>query len=164
MWLYNDSEFTSDMVGDHYGFVYLITFLPTGQKYIGKKFFWAKRTLPPLKGKKRKRHVKKPSDWESYWSSSLIIKDMIAEHGIEKFKREIISLHPNKQETNYAELRAQVLCQVLDSFILDSSIANGEPLREYLNENIGRRYFASKNHSQTRLEQHRDLVAKINSE
>ena len=42
-------DFTPD---DYYGFVYMITNRATGQKYVGKKFFWSKKTLPPLKGKK----------------------------------------------------------------------------------------------------------------
>ena len=43
MWLYNDQEFTEDMIGDNVGFVYLITNLQNGRKYIGKKTFWFKR-------------------------------------------------------------------------------------------------------------------------
>ena len=36
---------------DYYGFVYVITNRALNKKYIGKKIFWRKKTLPPLKGK-----------------------------------------------------------------------------------------------------------------
>ena len=51
------------------GFVYLITNLTTGQKYIGKKLAQFKRTKPPLKGKKLKRRSVVESDWRDYWGS-----------------------------------------------------------------------------------------------
>ena len=139
------------MVGDHYGFVYCITFNITGQMYIGKKFFWSKRTLPPLKGKTRKRHIKKESDWQEYTSSSKIVHALIDKHGIENFSFDIISLHPNKQETNYAELRAQIIFDVLDS-----RNKNGERL--YLNENIERRYYPSEKFYETRINDHHKLL------
>ena len=37
-WLYNDTDFTEEMIGDNYGFVYCITNLTNDKKYIGKKF------------------------------------------------------------------------------------------------------------------------------
>ena len=139
------------MIGDHYGFVYCITFNITGQMYIGKKFFWSKRTLPPLKGKTRKRHLKKESDWLKYTSSSKIVHALIDKHGIENFSFEILSLHPNKQETNYAELRAQIIFDVLDS-----RNENGDRL--YLNENIERRYYPSEKFYETRIIDHQKLL------
>ena len=45
MWLYNDKEFTT-APEDCQGFVYEITELSTGKKYIGKKFFWKPKILP----------------------------------------------------------------------------------------------------------------------
>lgn len=151
MWLYNGSEFTSEMIGEHYGFVYVITCLPTGQKYIGKKFFWSKRTLPPLKGKTRKRHIKKESDWQTYQSSSKVVHAMIDTHGVGAFSFEILSLHPNKTETNYAELRYQI---VLD--VLDSRMENGE--RKYLNENINRRIYPSEKFGEARVQHMKEIL------
>ena len=72
-WTYNDTALTEPPT-NAYGFVYNIRNLITGQEYIGKKFFYSKRTLPPLKGKKRKRHVVKESDWKKYTSSSDDVK------------------------------------------------------------------------------------------
>lgn len=151
MWTYNESEFTSDMIGENYGFVYLITCIPTGQKYIGKKFFWSKRTLPPLKGKTRKRHIKKESDWITYQSSSKIVHELIEKYGIDNFSFEILSLHQNKQETNYTELREQIIRNVLDS-----RMDNGNRL--YLNENIERRYYPSKKFYESRNKDHINMI------
>ena len=44
-----------DMPNGVVGFVYKIYNMKTRQFYIGKKILQHKRTLPPLKGKKRKR-------------------------------------------------------------------------------------------------------------
>lgn len=137
MWLYNGTEFNPsyDEI-DQYGFVYQITCNVTGQKYIGKKFFHSKFTRPPLKGKTRKRHCKKESDWRDYWGSSKYLHAEIEKYGEKNFTREIISLHPNKAETNYHELKLQIILDVLES-----RDENGE--RIYLNENIERRYYPS---------------------
>ena len=50
-WIYEGRPFTSDDIGDYYGFVYCITNTSTGQKYIGRKYFVQKRKP---KGGKRK--------------------------------------------------------------------------------------------------------------
>ena len=60
MWTYNGEEFTSDMIEDYVGFVYIVTMKNTGKKYLGKKLFMSTRRLAPLKGKTRKRKVVKP--------------------------------------------------------------------------------------------------------
>ena len=39
MWAYNDIEFTSEMISDYVGFVYVITNLINKKKYVGKKIF-----------------------------------------------------------------------------------------------------------------------------
>ena len=54
MWTLNEVEFTSEMIDDYVGFVYVITQLHNGKKYVGKKLFQSKRTLPALKGKTRR--------------------------------------------------------------------------------------------------------------
>ena len=50
-WTYNGKDFTEDLVGNNYGFVYQITNLTNGRKYIGKKFFYSAKTKQ-VKGKK----------------------------------------------------------------------------------------------------------------
>ena len=58
------------------GFVYEITNKKTRKRYIGIKRFWKKYTLPPLKGKKRKRHFLKETNWRTYNSSGLIEEEV----------------------------------------------------------------------------------------
>ena len=45
-WTYQGKEFTSEDINDYQGFVYLITNLENGKKYIGKKFFVKPKVLP----------------------------------------------------------------------------------------------------------------------
>ena len=62
LWTYQN-QLVEDIPEGYIGFVYLITNLTTGQKYIGKKLAQFKRTKPPLKGKKLKRRSTVESDW-----------------------------------------------------------------------------------------------------
>lgn len=107
MWLLGDNEFTSDMIEDYIGFVYVITDLRNNKKYVGKKLFRSTKRLPPLKGKSRKRTVIKESDWQDYFGSSEDVKALVEEHGRETFKREIIHLCKAKGEMSYLEAKEQ---------------------------------------------------------
>jgi len=112
MWFYNNKEFTSEMVEDYVGFVYLVIF-DNGKKYIGKKKFWSKVTRPPLKGKKRKRRSLKESDWKTYCGSSETVKKLIEENGLDSVKREILHLCKGAGELSYMEMVEQVERKVL---------------------------------------------------
>ena len=107
MWLYEGKEFTSEMIGDYIGFVYIITIKHTGKKYLGKKLFTSTRRLAPLKGKTRKRKVTKESDWMSYYGSSEEVKMIVEEMGADNFDREIIHLCNKKGEMSYLEAKEQ---------------------------------------------------------
>lgn len=144
MWLYEGREFMSSMIGESYSFVYVITNSLSGKKYIGKKVFKSKRTLPALVGKKRRRIIIKESNWKEYWSSSKYVIDDIEKHGKENFTRKILYLAPDKREANYQELALQIYLNVLDA--VDD---NGERL--YYNENIARIYYPSKKYGGERL-------------
>ena len=113
MWSYNGEEFTSKMIEDNMGFVYIVTDKKTKMKYIGKKGFFSKVTKPPLKGKKRKRRSFKESDWKKYCGSSEAVKLLVEENGLDHFDREILYLCKTKGELNYMELREQILREVL---------------------------------------------------
>ena len=113
MWSYNGKEFTSEMIKDNMGFVYIVTDKKTKMKYIGKKAFFSKVTKPPLKGKKRKRRSLKESDWKTYCGSSETVKELVEENGLDHFDREILYLCKSKGELNYMELREQVIRDVL---------------------------------------------------
>ncbi len=113
MWLYNEEEFTSDMIGDYVGFVYLLTDLKSNKKYVGKKIFISKRRLKPLKGKTRRRTKLVESDWQKYYGSSEEVNALVEEQGPDTFKREILHLCKSKGEMSYLELKEQMEREVL---------------------------------------------------
>jgi hypothetical protein len=100
---------------DIIGFVYLITNLTTGRKYIGKKLAQFKRTKPPLKGKKRKRKTTVESDWRDYWGSSESLQADVAALGPDNFTREIIYYCKSKAELSYLEAKEQFDRGVLET-------------------------------------------------
>jgi len=102
----NDIEFT-DAPDDIEGFVYVITDKRNDKKYVGKKKFWSVTRKPPLKGKTRKRVVRKESDWTKYYGSSELVNQLLVEHGEDNFHREIIHLCKTKGEMSYLEAKEQ---------------------------------------------------------
>lgn len=127
-WIYGEVAFTSDHIGDNYGFVYKITNISTGKAYIGRKYFWSHRTLP---GKKRK--TKLESDWKKYYGSCPELKEDIKVYGKLHFERIILSLHKTKGITNFEETR-----QLFLNNVLTEAMADGQPA--YYNSNILGRY------------------------
>ena len=112
-WSHEGKQFTSDDIGDLYGFVYRITNLVNGHDYIGRKYFKTTRKLKPLKGFLRKRKVIKETDWLEYWGSSKRLLEDIEKLGKENFKREIICLCETRGDTNYMEAKIQFDEEVL---------------------------------------------------
>jgi hypothetical protein len=137
-WTY-DGE-TIDSIPDEYeGFVYLITNLTTGQKYIGKKLAKFKTTKPPLKGKKNKRRGYKESDWKDYWGSSDRLNADVTAQGPENFTREILYLCKSRAEMSYIEAREQFDRRVLESDeyyngIINVRVGGSDKLRKALLE------------------------------
>jgi antitoxin component YwqK of YwqJK toxin-antitoxin module len=111
-WYYNDKDFTEDLIGDNYGFVYQITNLTNGRKYIGKKFFYSAKTKQ-VKGKKKK--IKVSSDWQTYYGSSAELSKDVLSLGHEKFKREILHLCLSKGDCGYLEAKEQFVNGALES-------------------------------------------------
>ncbi len=102
---------TPENIEDYVGFVYLITNITKNKYYIGQKKFWSKRTLPPLKGKTRKRKKIVESDWIKYTGSSEELnKDILAG---DEIKKEIIRVCKSKWEMNYYEIKEQIDRDVL---------------------------------------------------
>lgn len=111
-WLYNGEEYKGEDIADWTGFVYLITNLATGKKYIGKKLLWfAKQRI--IKGKKKRTKVE--SDWRDYWSSSEEVKKDVETFGEGNFKREILHFCKNKGTTSYLEAKEQFVNEVLEN-------------------------------------------------
>ena len=106
---------------DAFGFIYEITNLTNGKKYIGKKQMKRKIRRLPLKGKKRKRIDYKESDWKSYIGSSDSLKIDIDTLGPNKFLFEILKFCDNKFELSYFEAKMQFDKDVL----LDENYYNG---------------------------------------
>ena len=127
-WMYEGNPFTSDDIGDYYGFVYCITNTTNGKQYIGRKYFTQKR-----KPKGGKRKVTSESDWKKYYGSSDELKQDIKTLGRDYFKREILSLHTTLGKVYYEETKQLFLHNVLME-----SLDNGEPA--YYNSNILGRY------------------------
>jgi len=113
MWYYKDKEFTSEDIEDYIGFVYEVTNKTNNMKYIGKKNFYSTTKKAPLKGKKRKRICVKESNWQNYCGSSASVQELVEEHGIDIFKREILYLCKSKGEMSYKEMKAQIENEVL---------------------------------------------------
>lgn len=131
MWLYKNKEINSieDMPTDTFGFVYLVTHTPSGKKYLGKKQLIANRTLPPLKGQKKKRKIQKESDWKTYYGSQIEVKQLVKESQDKlDFTREIIIFTSTKKLLGYYENKLLYAYNVLEN-------------DEYLNSNISGKYY-----------------------
>ena len=130
-WIYKDTTFTSNDIGDFFGFVYRITNLQSGKQYIGRKYFYQFRKP---RGKSRK--VKSESDWKKYYGSSDELNTDRKSIGNECFKREIISLHTTKGWVNYEETRQLFLNNVLseNENYYNSNILGRYMRKDYYNE------------------------------
>lgn len=119
MWYYNEQVLT-ELPEDKIGFVYLITNLTTGRRYIGKKlskFSRVKYKMVTQKNgiKKRKKiRSKIDSDWQTYWSSSPEVQADVKQLGENKFRREILYFADSKGQLSYLEAREQFHRRVLE--------------------------------------------------
>ena len=127
-WLYEGKPFTSDDIGEFFGFVYRITNLQSGKRYIGRKYFQQKRK--PRGGKRR---VTSESDWKKYYGSSDELSADRKLLGNSAFKREILSLHTRLGDVNFEETKQLFLHNVLTE-----TLDGKTPL--YYNSNILGRY------------------------
>lgn len=132
MWFYRDKviESIEDMPKGTFGFIYEVQHIPTGRRYIGKKVLEFNRTLPPLKGTKRKRKVVKESDWKTYYGSHKEIKDLIKENKQDEFRREILMYVSSKKLLTYYETKFLFIKEVLEP--------NGN---SYINDNILAKFY-----------------------
>jgi hypothetical protein len=121
-----------DNIEDYFGFIYCITNLKDGRKYIGRKHFWTTEKKKPtkflmkdgkfVKDKKGKRilntrttkkHIKIETDWKEYWGSCNELLEDVEKLGKENFNREIIYLCKTKWDCAYHEARIQFEHEVL---------------------------------------------------
>ena len=118
-WFYKGLEVTE--LPDCVGFVYLITNLISGRRYIGKKLAKFSRTkiktvvLKSGVKKKKKIRSKVDSDWQTYWSSSPEVKADVARLGEDSFRRDILYFADSKGSLSYIEAREQFARQALEN-------------------------------------------------
>jgi hypothetical protein len=121
------------------GFVYRITCLVNGRKYIGKKLFTSSRRRKiacrkggKTTGKKKVVRDRVDSNWRDYFGSSAELLADIQKYGKENFRREIIQLAPSKGVLSYYELKHQMAADAM----LRSDHYNG-----LVNVRLGRNVF-----------------------
>lgn len=140
-WTYKGKVITelTDIPESTFGFIYEITHLPTGRKYLGKKQLMSVQTK--ALGKKelalltdgrasKKKKVIKESDWKNYYGSQFEIKQLVKEGKKEDFKREILEFVPTKKLLTYYETKYLFLHNVL------------EPGSNYINDNILGKFYS----------------------
>jgi hypothetical protein len=122
-----------------FGFIYIVTHVPTGKKYLGKKSLFhtlnkklGKKELaqqPVTRGRaKTTKQIVKESDWKTYYGSEDFIKTLIKENKQNEFTREIIQLVYNKKLLTYFECKYQFTYGVLEN-------------PEWINSNILGKFF-----------------------
>jgi hypothetical protein len=139
-WTYKETSILelSDIPENTFGFIYLITHLPSGKKYLGKKQLMSvtnktlgKKELAALTDKRlsKKKQIIKESDWKTYYGSQPEIKQLVKEGNKEDFKREILCFVPTKKLLTYYETKYLFINEVL------------EKQDQYINNNILGKFF-----------------------
>lgn len=111
----------NELPDDVIGFVYLITNLVSGKKYIGKKLAKFSKTRYKMHTQKNGKRVKKKirskvdSDWKTYYGSSEALQKDIAILGTSQFSREILRMCYSKAECSYWEAKEQFYNGVLET-------------------------------------------------
>ena len=128
MWLYKEKVINSidDFPTDTFGYIYIVTHIPSGVSYLGKKSLYhnVKRKLtkkelaemPVTRGRKVLTEVvKKESDWKTYFGSAKPILALIKDGKQEEFTRQILQLVPNKKLLTYYECKYMFNHSVLEN-------------------------------------------------
>ena len=117
MWLYNKEviEKLEDFPENTYGFIYVVTHIPSKMSYVGKKVLYhnltkklTKKELAEQSGPGRKsvtKKIQKESDWKTYYGSAKPILDLLKEGKHNEFKRDILKFVDNKKLLTYYECK-----------------------------------------------------------
>ncbi len=142
-WIYKGTLVASikAMPENTYGFIYEVTHIPTGKKYLGKKVLYfernkrlGKRALEALRQERKakgiggrtplKQKVITESDWKTYYGSQKEILELVKEGNERDFKREILQFVKDKKQLTYFECKYLFINEVL------------ETRNNYINDNI----------------------------
>lgn len=133
-WTYQGRVITSisDMPEDTYGFIYEVTYKPTGVKYIGKKVLYfernkrlGKKALNALREERAekglrgrvpiKQKIVSESDWVDYFGSQKEILTLSKEDNAgENWEKRILQFVPNKKLLTYYETKFLFKCGILE--------------------------------------------------
>ena len=146
-WLYKGQYITSrdEMPQGTIGFIYLLTHISSGRKYIGRKL--VDKAHRRQKNKKIIR-TRIESDWREYWSSSPDVKELVESEGHANFTREIIGFASGRAILNYAEECLQYSLGVLES-------------DEWLNSNIRSKAYKKHIKGKHEIEEIRDAIMRL---
>jgi len=153
MWFFKD-KIIKDVkdFGDKkpYGFIYEVTHIPSGKKYLGKKVLYfeqnkrlGKKALEALREEKKakgirgktplKQKIVTESDWKTYYGSHKDILKLVKEGKKQDFKREILMCVESKKLLTYYE------CKLLfEKDVLESD--------DYINSNILGKFYKTDFH------------------
>lgn len=131
-WFYKDKvvEDESQFPEKALAFVYKITRISDGKFYLGKKLiFFTKTSQKTVKLKNGTKRIKKikslvPSDWKTYWGSSVELQKDVETLGEDAFIREILCFCENKGSASYYEARYQFDMRVMEISNSYNGIAN----------------------------------------
>jgi len=142
-WIYKGTPVVSikAMPENSYGFIYEVTHIPSGRKYLGKKVLYfernkrlGKRALEALREERKakgiggrtplKQKVVTESDWKTYYGSQKEVLELVKEGNQKDFKREILQYVPDKKQLTYYECKYLFINEVL------------ETRNNYINDNI----------------------------
>ena len=118
---YYENQLIEQLPEECVGFVYLITNIATGRKYIGKKLAkFAKTSYKTVKlknGTKKKKKIRSKidSDWRDYYGSNVELSKDVEQLGKENFRRDILYYCTSKAQCSYIEAREQFNHKVLES-------------------------------------------------
>jgi hypothetical protein len=118
---YYENQLIEQLPEECVGFVYLITNITTGRKYIGKKLAkFAKTSYKTVKlknGTKKKKKIRSKidSDWRDYYGSNVELSKDVEQLGKENFRRDILFYCTSKAQCSYIEAREQFNHKVLES-------------------------------------------------
>lgn len=127
-WTYKGIEIDSIPDGA-YGFIYRITSMVSGKRYIGRKYVTksSRRSIKLKNGNKKIQKTRIESDWKTYTGSNKPLNEDIAKYGKENFKFEILAFANTKGQVNALEVICQIKADVMaDPTYYNDAVGSGQ--------------------------------------